>query len=408
MNTSFKDLNLNQNLINGLEKQGITIPTDIQTLAIPAALENRDVIAESHTGSGKTLAFLTPIFEKVNTEKREMQALILAPTHELVMQIEAEVKLLAENSGMPVTTLSIIGDVNIDKQIKKIRDTKPHIIVGSPGRVLDLIRKKKITAHTIKTIVIDEADNLLDKNNSQVIQDIIKTTMRDRQLMIFSATVSQKTLELATLLMKEPAVFKAEGTASLNPNINHAYIVADRRDKFDTLRKLLAAANAEKSIVFVNNSTELEIVTQKLNYHDRAAFNISSHVSKEERQRALESFRSGRIKILVSSDLSARGLDIPGITHVFNLDFPVSANDYLHRAGRCARGYGFGSCVCIANNKEVAAIRVYEREFNIQIKPIKLFGGSVQYVETAQTTQSVETTNSTENIESVEATKSVE
>lgn len=393
MNNSFKDLNLNQNLINGLEKQAITTPTEIQTLAIPVAMENKDVIGEAHTGSGKTLAFLTPIFEKINTEKREMQALILAPTHELVMQIEAQVKLLAENSTMPVTTLSVIGDVNIDKQIKKIRDTKPHIIVGSAGRVLDLIRKKKITAHTIKTIVIDEADNLLDKNNSKVIQDIIKTTMRDRQLMVFSATISEKTLDLAKSLMKEPVVFKSEGKASLNPNIDHAYIVADRRDKFDTLRKLLAAANAEKSIVFVNNSTELDIVTQKLNYHDRPAFNISSHISKEERQRALESFRNGKIKILVSSDLSARGLDIDGITHVFNLDFPVSANDYLHRAGRCARGYGYGSCVCIPNNKEVAAIRVYEREFNIEIRPIRLFKGTVEYVETRDVN---ETTNTAE------------
>lgn len=401
MNNSFKDLNLNQNLINGLEKQGITVPTEIQTLAIPVAMENKDIIAEAHTGSGKTLAFLTPIFEKINTDKREMQALILAPTHELVMQIEAQIKLLAENSTMPVTTLSVIGDVNIDKQIKKIKTIKPHIIVGSAGRVLDLIRKKRIAAHTIKTIVIDEADNLLDKNNSQVIQDIIKTTMRDRQLMVFSATISEKTLELATSLMKEPVVFKSKGKAALNPNIDHAYIVADRRDKFDTLRKLLAAANAEKSIVFVNNSTELDIVTQKLNYHDRPAFNISSHISKEERQKALESFRAGRIKILVSSDLSARGLDIDGITHVFNLDFPVSANDYLHRAGRCARGYGYGSCVCIPNNKEVAAIRVYEREFNIEIKPIRLFKGTVEYVvdssEATETVENVETTtNSTE------------
>lgn len=396
MNNSFKDLNLNQNLINGLEKQGITVPTEIQTLAIPVAMENKDIIAEAHTGSGKTLAFLTPIFEKINTDKREMQALILAPTHELVMQIEAQIKLLAENSTMPVTTLSVIGDVNIDKQIKKIKTIKPHIIVGSAGRVLDLIRKKRIAAHTIKTIVIDEADNLLDKNNSQVIQDIIKTTMRDRQLMVFSATISEKTLELATSLMKEPVVFKSKGKAALNPNIDHAYIVADRRDKFDTLRKLLAAANAEKSIVFVNNSTELDIVTQKLNYHDRPAFNISSHISKEERQKALESFRAGRIKILVSSDLSARGLDIDGITHVFNLDFPVSANDYLHRAGRCARGYGYGSCVCIPNNKEVAAIRVYEREFNIEIKPIRLFKGTVEYV--------VDSSEATETVENVETT----
>ena len=161
--TTFKDLGLNDNIIEGLKKQGIAEPTDIQELVIPEALQNKDIIGQSHTGSGKTLAFVTPIFQKIDTSKREMQALILAPTHELVMQIEAQIKLLAKNSELPVTSLSIIGDVNIDKQIKKLKDIKPHIIVGSTGRVLDLIKKKKkITAHTIKTIVIDEGDNLLD------------------------------------------------------------------------------------------------------------------------------------------------------------------------------------------------------------------------------------------------------
>lgn len=374
---NFSELSLDDSIVKGLEKQGIIEPTQIQELVIPEALENKDIIGESHTGSGKTLAYLTPIFQKINSEKREMQALILAPTHELVMQIEEQVKLLAANSEKAVTSLPIIGDVNIDKQIKRIKENKPHIIVGSPGRVLDLIRKKKITAHTIKTIVIDEADNLLDKNVSKVILDIIKTTMRDRQLMAFSATISNNTSELLKGQMKNPIVVKSDKKSPLNPNITHLYVEGDRRDKFEILRKLIAAINPNKSMVFINNNTELDIVTQKLNYHDKPAFNISSRISKEERQRSLEKFKRGDIKILVSSDLSARGLDIPDITHVFNLDFPVNSNDYLHRAGRSARGRKPGTTISIATGKDLAGIRVYEREFGINIKKIKVYDGKI-------------------------------
>ena len=174
---TFSELGLNQNIIDGLAKQGIDTPTEIQSLTISEILENKDVIGEAHTGSGKTLAFVAPLFQKIDFTKREMQVLILAPTHELVMQIEAQIKLLSLNSEIPITSMSVIGDVNIDKQIKKLKDVKPHIIVGTTGSVLDLIKKKKkINAQTIKTIVIDEADNLLDNTSSEMVMDIIKTT----------------------------------------------------------------------------------------------------------------------------------------------------------------------------------------------------------------------------------------
>ncbi|MBX7418203.1 DEAD/DEAH box helicase [Clostridium chauvoei] len=377
MMNNFNELKLNSDIVKALEKQQINIPTDIQMRAIPSLLENKDLIGEAHTGSGKTLAYLLPIFEKVNSEKREMQSIILAPTHELVKQIEEQIKLLANNSGYPITSLAIMGDVNIDRQIKKIKETKPHIIVGSPGRVLDLIRKKKITAHTIKTIVIDEGDNLLDKNNSKVILDIVKSTMRDRQLMVFSATISENTMKVAKGLMEDTIIIKESKVPQLNPNLTHMYVEGDRRDKFEILRKLIAAINPKKSIVFVNNSIDIDIITQKLNYHGKPAFNISSHISKEARQKSLQDFRSGKINILVSSDLSARGLDIPDVTHIFNLDFPVNANDYLHRAGRTARGESEGVAISIATGKDLAGIRVYEREFNIKIHPMKIYNGKL-------------------------------
>ena len=363
----FNKLGLNENIIKGLEKQGITTPTKIQELSIPCILENKDVIGEAYTGNGKTLAFIAPLFQKIDTNKKEMQVLILAPTHELVMQIVSQIKLLSKNSEISVTTLGLIGDVNIDKQIKKIKEIKPHIVVGTPGRIADLIRKRKVTAHTLKTIVIDEADNLLDNTSSPTVKDIIKATMRDRQLLVFSATINDSTLSLAKSLMKEPEIFKSNEKISLNPNISHMYIEVDKREKFETLRKLIAAVNPEKALVFVNRGYEINLVTEKLQFHNKSAFAIHKGLSKEQRQNALESFRNGKINILVSSDISARGLDIQGITHIINLDFPSNPNEYLHRAGRTARGNNFGCTISLVTSKEKAAIRIYEREFNIKI-----------------------------------------
>ena len=374
---SFKELGLNENIINGLQAQGITEPTEIQALAIPEVLENKDVIGEAHTGSGKTLAFVAPIFQKINTEKREMQALILAPTHELVMQIEAQIKLLATNSNIPATSLSIIGDVNIEKQIKRLKDVKPHIIVGTPGRVLDLMNKKRIAAHTIKTIVVDEADNLLDNTSSDFVKDIIKKTMRDRELLIFSATINENTMATAKGLMKEPVIFKSEAKISLNPNIEHIYIDVDPRDKFETLRKLVAATNPEKAIVFVNKAFDTNLVAEKLNYHNKPSFAMHNKLTKEQRQNALESFRTGKINILVSSDISARGLDIQGVTHIINLDFPTHALEYLHRAGRTARGTNSGCAISLVTPKERAVVRIYEREFKIKIEKKYLSHGEL-------------------------------
>jgi ATP-dependent RNA helicase DeaD len=374
---SFKELGLNENIIKGLELQGITTPTEIQSLCISEILENKDVIGEAHTGSGKTLAFLAPIFQKLNTEKREMQALILCPTHELVMQIENQIKLLEANSKVPVTSVTIIGDVNIDKQIKRLKDIKPHIIVGTPGRVLDLMNKKKIAAHTIKTIVIDEADNLLDNTSSEFVKDIIKKTMKDRELLIFSATINKNTLEIAKGLMKDPVIFKSEAKVSLNPNIEHMYIEVDPRDKFEVLRKLIAATNPEKTIVFVNGILNTNLIADKLTYHNKTAFSMNNRLTKEQRQNALESFRRGKINILVSSDISARGLDIEDVTHIINLDFPTNTLEYLHRAGRTARGNNSGTTISLVTSKEKSLIRIYEREFNIKIERKNLSHGEL-------------------------------
>ncbi|ERI94572.1 DEAD-box ATP-dependent RNA helicase CshA family protein [Clostridiales bacterium oral taxon 876 str. F0540] len=373
---SFEELGLNLNLIDGLKKEGITEPTDIQEKVIPLALENKDIIGQSQTGSGKTLAYLLPIFQRMEAEKREMQAIILAPTHELVIQIDKVIKSLSENSGVAVTSAAIIGDVNIKRQVEKLRE-KPHIIVGSTGRILELIKMKKISAHTIKTIVVDEGDRLLDDKNVSVVKDIIKTTLRDRQLMVFSATIDDKVLSTAETLMKAPEVIKIEEKLQVNPNIAHMYVTCEQRDKMEILRKVIAAEKPKKAIVFINKSMETEITTLKLKHHNIKAYGIYGNAKKEERKKAMEDFRSGKLQVLVASDIAARGLDVKDVTHIINLDLPPEAKDYLHRAGRTGRAGKKGTTISIVTPKEISSLRKYEKSFEIQIKEKDLFNGKL-------------------------------
>ena len=383
MITDFTALNLNTKLIDGLKAQNITVPTPIQARTLPAFLEGYDIIAESYTGSGKTLAFVLPLFEKIDTTKNEMQAIILAPTHELVMQIHEQISLLAKNSGIPVTSMPIMGEVNIETQIKKLKD-RPHIIVGSAGRVLDLMERRKITAHTIQTVVLDEADNLLGQNQAGTIKRLLHMTMQKRQLCIFSASITKQTLDVAKTFMPAPTIIQMAPKTSLNPNIEHMYIVGDKRDKFELLKKLLLATKTQKALIFVSQNTDVTTIIEKLQYHNYKIASISGKVSKEERKNALMRFKKGQVELLISSDLSARGLDVPDITHVFHFDMPLTAQDYLHRAGRTARGIASGTSICITSPKELGAIRIYEREYNIKFAPITLVKGAIKRLDSGE------------------------
>ena len=376
MEDTFEVLGIKDSLVEGLKKGGITIPTEIQQQVIPLALENRDIIAQSETGTGKTLAYLLPIFQKIDTKKREMQVIILSPTHELAMQIYKEINTLATNSNLPVTSISIIGEANKIRQIEKLRE-KPHIIVGSAGRILELIKLKKLSAHTVKTIVVDEADRLLDKYNIDTTKAVIKTTLKERQLMLFSASITSQTVEAAKCIMKEPMIIKLQEESEVNPNINHYYLVCEQRDKIDLLRKLIHAVKPKRTIVFINKSEEVEITTSKLKYHKLLAEGLHGTFIKEDRKRSMEDFRLGKIQILVASDLAARGLDITGVTHVFNLDIPEESKDYLHRVGRTARAGERGVAISIVTMREVQLIKKISNAYNIEIQEKDLYKGEI-------------------------------
>ena len=375
---SFETLLNHEALAQALAKMNITEPTDIQAQVIPHMLEGRDVIGQAHTGSGKTLAYLCPILMQIDPTAKQVQALILAPTHELVMQIYRLAVQLCKDAELDIRCMSIIGEANINNQITKLKE-KPQLIVGTPGRVLDLIKKKKINCQTIRTVIIDEMDNLLDNTNQETMQNIIKSMLRDRQLAAFSATASAHTLELLKNHMHDPVEIVSKAEVKMNPNIEHFYLIGEQRDKFVLLRKLLHALDeeAERILIFMNDGPELDFLVDKLNYHKIRTYSLHGIVDKEERQQAMDEFRRGKIKILVSSDLAARGLDIPDITHVINMDFPAEPNEYIHRSGRTARGERTGQCYSLVNPKELAALRIYQRDFEIEVKPVHLVKGKI-------------------------------
>ncbi|MBQ2859972.1 MAG: DEAD/DEAH box helicase [Peptococcaceae bacterium] len=375
---SFETLLNHEALAQALAKMNITEPTDIQAQVIPHMLEGRDVIGQAHTGSGKTLAYLCPILMQIDPTAKQVQALILAPTHELVMQIYRLAVQLCKDAELDIRCMSIIGEANINNQITKLKE-KPQLIVGTPGRVLDLIKKKKINCQTIRTVIIDEMDNLLDNTNQETMQNIIKSMLRDRQLAAFSATASAYTLELLKNHMHDPVEIVSKAEVKMNPNIEHFYLIGEQRDKFVLQGKLLHALDeeAERILIFMNDGPELDFLVDKLNYHKIRTYSLHGIVDKEERQKAMDEFRRGKIKILVSSDLAARGLDIPDITHVINMDFPAEPNEYIHRSGRTARGERTGQCYSLVNPKELAALRIYQRDFEIEVKPVHLVKGKI-------------------------------
>jgi len=376
MQTSFDQFGLDESLVAALKKEGIVEPTAIQVQTIPFILETRDVVGQSETGTGKTLAYLLPIFQKLDTLKRETQAMILTPTHELAIQIQREIENLANNSGLAVTSAAIIGNVNITRQIEKLKE-KQHIIVGSSGRILELIQKKKISSQTIKTMVLDEADRLLDENNSQTVKAVIKTTLRRTQLLLFSATLPPVTLQRAAELLKNPEVVRVTDKVMIAPTITHMYFLAEQRDKLEVLRKLVRMVIPPRALIFINKSEEIEKMVEKLKFHGLEAEGIYGGARKINRRKAMDEFKSGKISLLVASDLAARGLDIKGISHIFNLDLPEDPQLYLHRVGRTGRAGESGIAISIVNFKEVPYIKRLENMFEISISHKEMLQGKI-------------------------------
>lgn len=356
------------------EKANFKEPTAIQIKSIPLLLEGKDVIAESPTGTGKTIAYVLPLLNNIDLNQKNAQVVILAPSRELVMQIFEEIKKWSEGSG--ITSASFIGGANIKRQVEKLKKS-PQVIVGTPGRMHELIKMKKLKMHEVKTIVLDEGDQLLTPEHKNTIKDIIKTTLNERQVVLFSATLSESTESKARDLMKrDPEIIKVGLNEIPVGDVEHVYLVCEQREKI-TLLERLAKTVPMKALGFVKDIGNLDVLAEKLEFKGVDLHLLHSDTKKEEREAALKSLRTEKQGLLLATDVAARGLDIVGLSHVIHFDLPTSTSQYIHRSGRTGRQGASGTVVSIVTEREERELKKLAKDLNITLKKIRLFKGDL-------------------------------
>jgi superfamily II DNA/RNA helicase len=370
---TFAELAVPAELVAALAKQEITEPTAIQIAALPVLLGGKDAYLHAETGTGKTLAYLLPIFCRLDASEAATQVVIVAPTHELAIQIQRQCTDLSQNSGMPVRTLLLIGGTSLERQVEKLKK-KPHIVVGSPGRVHELIVMRKLKPQAVRCVVIDEADRLLLAESLPTVRAIIEAAPRARQLIFASATEQPESAAAIAKLAPGLVMVKA-GAAPVNENIEHLYLVCEERDKPEMLRKLLHALKPERAMVFVHRNETAEKVAATLEHHKLKAADLHAATDKRDRKQAMDDFRSARSPVLIASDIAARGLDIAGVTHIFNFDVPTQSLGYLHRVGRTARAGAKGQAITLMTAAESKSVRRFESELGIVMHHVGLREG---------------------------------
>ncbi|HEU4962377.1 MAG TPA: DEAD/DEAH box helicase [Bacilli bacterium] len=362
--TSFDTYKLPDYLLAALQKTGIASPTPVQEKAIPVVAEGRDLVAQSRTGSGKTLAFLLPQLAKVDPQKKDPQVLILAPTRELASQLDATFK--EYGAGGEIRSLALLGGANVERQIERLKKDKPHVLVGTPGRVAELIAKRKLKVHEVKSITVDEVDQMISLGFAGDVEKIISSTLRDRQLLFFSATMSEEAKKFALKWMQHPVLIEAEGGSMLG-RIEHVWFGTGKEDKPDTLRRLVRAYDTERGIVFVSDPDRVWWLVHKLRDLGLSAEGMHGEAAKIQREQAMNGFREGKFQLLLTTDLGARGLDVENVTHVFHYDPAPDAEHYVHRAGRTGRGTQSGVSVSIVTPDEKFILQKFEKALGIKI-----------------------------------------
>jgi ATP-dependent RNA helicase DeaD len=374
MAAGFERFGLDGTLLRALKEQAITEPTPVQDEVIPLGLEGRDVIAQSQTGTGKTLAYLLPVLQRVDASRKELQAIVLVPTRELGMQIVHVAETFGKESGVLVQQL--IGGAALQRQIDKLK-LKPQVVVGTPGRVLELIKLRKLNLQTLRSFVIDEADQVFALGSTTEVEAIIKSVPRGTQTMLFSATVPAELERMAQRWMREPAVVRVNPEQRAAPALEHVYFVCEERDKIDTLRRLVHAYAPKSAIVFVNAAADLSEVVQKLQRVGLSVEALYSEAGKQERANVLNRFRAGKFQLLLATDVAARGLDVPGVTHVFNLDPAPGPDHYVHRVGRTGRMGRPGTAASIVTPKQTFIIEKFAKALGLNIARKAAYEGKI-------------------------------
>ncbi len=358
-----------------LAAKGITDPTPVQGKIIPLLQENKNVLFESETGTGKTLAFLIPSLDKIDASDNHVQMIIVEPTHELASQVKHEIQSV---SGL--TTALLIGGTSIKRQQDALKD-KPQIVIGGPARLLELANLKKLKLDKLKVAVFDEVDRLLSPELRDETTGILAKTPEETQIVCCSATIKPKFANIISETKNfTPKQFVTETLPKedvLRKRITHWAIFAEQRDKIDTLRKLLQAEEVEKALVFTSRADQVENIASKLNYKHIDCMSLYAKQDKMERKTAVDRFRSDKCRVLVTSDLAARGLDFSGITHIVQMDMPSNEDFFVHRAGRTARAGKIGINVVIGDAFEMRSLARTEKKLGFVVYPKEIHKGKV-------------------------------
>ncbi|RAV04053.1 DEAD/DEAH box helicase [Paenibacillus sp. YN15] len=369
---TFEALPLRKALIQNVRSMNITEPTPIQQEAIPVILEGRDLIAQSQTGSGKTLAYALPVLERIDPALKKQQALILVPTRELGAQIFRVMEQAAKDTGAEVQLL--IGGASISRQIDRLR-LHPQVVIGTPGRVLELIKLRKLSMHHIKTIIVDEADHIFEQGEGREVETVIKSAMRDRQLCFFSATIPDPVRQLADRWMRDPVSVQIEPEHKTASTLTHLYVVTSERERIDTLRRLVKTLEPRSGMVFTNQVSDFGEILAKLQYAGLSIEGLYSEAGKQDRAKVMKDFREGRLQLLLATDVAARGLDIPEVTHVFHFDLPVDADHYVHRSGRTGRMGRQGVSVSLCAPNQLFILEKFSKSLGVDFEKRVLFEG---------------------------------
>ncbi|MEJ8473469.1 DEAD/DEAH box helicase [Roseibium algae] len=367
--TDFKSLGLSEQLLKAIEANGYETPTPIQRDAIPYILKGEDLMGLAQTGTGKTAAFGLPLIEQLLSNPKApalkgTRALILAPTRELVNQIAQN--LISFVRGTPIRVASVVGGVSINGQIKRLaRGT--DILVATPGRLLDLVDREAVRLNSASFLVLDEADQMLDLGFIHALRKISGLVAKERQTLLFSATMPKQIADLAKSYLKDPVRVEVANAGKTADKITQSVHFMDQKAKTDFLINLMSTRPDDLSLVFCRTKHGAERLMKRLVSSGISAGSIHGNKSQNQRDRAIKGLKDGSLKVLVATDVAARGIDIPGVSHVYNFELPEVAEAYVHRIGRTARAGADGDAIALCAPEEIGLFRQIEKLINITI-----------------------------------------
>lgn len=362
---NFIDLGIDKEITKILKSNGITNPTPVQEKCIGIIKENSDLIAKAQTGTGKTLAFLLPIFENIAPCSNEIQALILTPTRELAIQITDEALKLKKAKELNI--LAAYGGKDIDSQIRKLKKNI-HIIIATPGRLLDHLRRETINLDNLKTLVIDEADQMLLMGFKKEVESIINYTPKAKQTLCFSATIDSQVENLANKYMNNPIYISIQNDNVTLVNIKQQVVETTDRTKQDALFKVINEDRPFMAIIFCRTKIRVDKLEESMHNKGYNCEKLHSDILQSKRERIMKSFRNGDIQYLIATDVASRGLDISGVDYIYNYDIPENAESYIHRIGRTGRAGENGYTCLFVAKKDLEILKVIENHIGFEIE----------------------------------------